>query len=190
MNPITFDVEEFRRLWASGATCAEIGRHFGFGYNWASDQAKKLGLPRRATKRGALPVYAIRVAYANGKTSAEIADELRAKFPTLSPTTIRRLIRKAGDKTRPGRVRSNLNPAECVRLLRAGWTRDQIAARFKSTNSRVAYAIRRVLGAGPRGGGTRVNVSEIRFLRAQGLTQREVARRVGCHRATVQRVTA
>lgn len=185
---VVYDVEEFRRLWESGIGVREIGRRYGVAHGWASAQAQKLGLPRRATKHADLPLYAMKVAYENGKTSKEIADALNPKFPTLSPTTVRRLLRESGDVTmRKGMNRSAPNAAECVRLFRSGLSRQEIAWRMRLTVERVSHAIRRVMGSGPRGGGVRVNVSEIRFLRAQGMSHQEIANRVGCHRMTVSR---
>lgn len=184
---IPYDPEEFRKLWASDLSCKDIGKHYGVGHNWASDTAKELGLPRRAVQRNSLPLYAIRVAYANGRSSDEIADELRAKFPTLSSTTVRRYIKQAGDKTRPGKVRSKLNPAECVRLFRSGMTRTQIAQRFKVNTNRVSYAIRTIIGAGKKGTGVKIDAVRMAALLKQGLNQRQVAREMGCHRCTVAR---
>lgn len=185
---VIYDEAEFRRLWASGMPVVDIGKHFGVAHGWASAQAQKLGLPRRATKHRDLPIYAMKLAYENGKTSTEIADELRPKFPTISGSTVRRLLRDAGDVAmRRGMKRGAPNAAECVRLFRAGLSRPEIARRMRSTVERVSHAIRRVMGSGPRGGGVRVNVPEIRLLRSQGLSQIQIARKLGCHRATVSR---
>lgn len=184
---IEYDADEFRRLWASDMSCREIGKRYGVSHNWASDTAKELGLPRRAVKRGDLPLYAMRVAYANGMTSDEIARSLRHKFPSLASATVRRWLKQAGDKLRPGKVRSKLNPAECVRLFRAGMTRTQIAQRFKVHTNRVSYAIRTILGAGTKGTGVRIDAVRMEALLKQGLNQRQVAREMGCHRCTVAR---
>jgi DNA-binding CsgD family transcriptional regulator len=185
---VIYDHDEFRRLWASGMSVVDIGKHFGVKHAWASIQAQKLGLPRRATAHKKLPIYAMKVAYENGKTGDEIAEELRSRFPTISGTTVRRILRASGDVSmRRGMKRGAPNAAECARLYRAGLSRPEIARRMRSTVERVSHAIRRVMGSGPRGGGVRVDVSTIRLLRSQGLSQIEIARRVGCHRMTVSR---
>lgn len=183
---VAYDVGEFRKMWESGVPVRDIGNHYRVGHNWPSAQAARLGLKRRQNKLVGLPIYAMQVAYEQGKTASEITIELRSKFPTLSPTTVLKLLRRRGVAMKPSQRRSQVVPAECVRLFRAGYSRAAIARMLKSNVRIVSHHIRRVMGAGKRGGGPKVNVPLILSLWREGIAHREIGKRVGCAHSVVQ----
>lgn len=187
-KPIKFDAAAFADLWHRGVCVREIGAMHGVSRNWASATAKKLGLPRRQAPRNAVSPYAIVAAYENGLSTAEIARQLRRRFPTISPTTVARAVRIAGHALRPSQARAKVSGEVCVRLLRAGWSRGQIAARFGVRTAVVGHAIRRLIGSGPHGGSNvRVDVARILRMQSRGVAIRAIARAVGCAPSVVQR---
>lgn len=182
---VSYDEAKFRQLWAEGVDVREIGREFGVGHNWASDTAKRLGLPRRQIRRDSLNAELLRAAYENGLTHAEIAEQLRAKVPTISPTTVRRALLRAGTTMRPAKIRLKAPHHEIARLFRTGLSRAAIAVRLGLSRAQVAYSVRKVLGPGPRGLPPRVDVAQILWLRRLGRSMREIGRAVGCRHSVV-----
>ncbi len=170
-----------RKLWATDATVTEIGQRIGASRTWVSMRAKKLGLPARACSTGALPAAKIEHAYVTlGMTAEEIRDQLRAQFPTIAATTVRRVLRHRGITIRPGKVRTaDAYVVECVRLRRAGWEHAAIAAKLGLTVSQVGHRCRRILGAGKRGARSKIDVATARHLRGRGMSWRAVAAELG-----------
>lgn len=97
---IEADADEFRRMWADGETCAAIGERFGASGGWASQRAARLGLPPRKTPGGVLPARAMELAYAHGASLRRIRRELRAAWPNLSITMVRRALSQRGVRIR------------------------------------------------------------------------------------------
>lgn len=181
IQPIVCDDENLRRLWATDATVVEIGAAIGASRTWVSDCARKLGLPPRAVNTGSLPVAKIEHAYVALQLSAEeIRNRLLPQFPTLSETTIKRVLKNRGVKMRPGKLRgSDAYVTECVRLFRAGWRHRDIAARLGLTTSQVGHRCRRILGAGPRGKCVKIDPRRVLSLHRQGQTLRQIASELG-----------
>lgn len=181
----SIDEARLRQLWADGVTTAAIGAEFGVTKNCVSERARRIGLRRRNIAPGSLPATAIEAAYREGKTLEEIKDELRPLFPTLSRSTINRLLRSRGVSIRPATVRTADNRAQCVRLFRAGVPRAEIARRLGMTLKNVQRRIRQVLGPGRKGMVSRFDRSEVLALQRAGLSQREIGERIGCSAANV-----
>lgn len=182
------DESKLRALWATDATCTEIGKAIGASRTWVSARAKKLGLPRRSVSTGALPAAKIAHAYVElGMTAEEIRDQLRAQFPTLAATTVRRVLEQRGIAIRKGIRRGHdAYLAECVRLYRSGMFHREIAAKLGLTVSQVGHRCRRILGSGKHGGPRpRIDIEKAMKMRAQGFTTKQVAEQFGVTRQAI-----
>lgn len=174
----------------AGAPLRDMAALAGCCRQQISRRAHAVGLPRRLIEQGSLPAAWIEAQYRDGRTTQEIRDMLVPKFPTLSRSTVATVLRMRGVQMRPAAPRAPHTPAECVRLLRSGLTRRQIAAKLGLSSAQVNYRIAKILGRCQHGGHKEVSFDhgEIEQLRRQGLSHRQIARAVGCSRQTVGKV--
>lgn len=181
------DDDKLRAMWKRGDTCAAIGEALGCSKQAASSRAHELGLPRRAIAQGSLPVAWIVARYMDGRTADEITADLRPRFPTLSRSTVTRTLLQRGVEMRPAVPRPRVDPVECVRLVRRGIARKEIARMFGVGAWVVNHALAKILGRLRHGGhkGAIYDYQRIRQLAAEGHSQRAIAKIVGCSRPTV-----
>lgn len=186
MNPVVCDVEEFRRLWTSGATCAEIAAHFKGSRAWASKKAQALGLARRLTPQGVLPLRSLAVLYEQGASLQGLRRQLLPVLPKISASTIREALRASGVKIRERGGQGEIPVADVVRMHRAGLTNGEIHRRTGWSRSGIGKIVRKMCGKRPSGGSRpRFSHSRMWAMLRAGCTPREIANEFG---VTVQAI--
>lgn len=190
IQKLIIDFAKLRDMWAAGDRVRDIAVVLGCSPQYVSKLAARIGLPRRLMKQGVLPAAWIEAVYRDGWTTAEICDALRKTVaPTLSRTTVGTVLHSRGVQMRPPRVRMRVSPEECVRLLKQGYSRKDIAKMMRLSEFQVNHRIAKKLGRGRRGGQRpRVyDYDEIQRMLREGHSHRAVAARIGCSKPTVDK---